>query len=133
METADLDVLASWVDRLAAPDFTIGARAPQHTTGDGVIQMPWFDYSDEVLVFLRDITGAGWIQPIDWTAWASSPAGRRMQTDVDAIDVATPEDLVRLLTTIVRGDRFSEGTIASAFERGILQRIARRATVLRTT
>ena len=43
---------------------------------------------------------------------------------------ATADDLARLLTAIVRSDRFSEGSINGAFESGLLARIARRAATL---
>ena len=35
-----------------------------------------------------------------------------------------------LLTAIIRSDRFTEGSIAGAFESGLLARIARRAASL---
>jgi 5-methylcytosine-specific restriction endonuclease McrA len=126
----DLNTLAGWAPRLESADFDIGQWAPQHASPDGVIQMPWFQYSDEASAFLRDLSSGGWVQDIDWMEWAGTPAGQRLQTDISAIDEAGSEDLVRLLTTIVRGDRFNEGEIAVAFERGILQRVARRAEVL---
>ena len=124
---ADLTVLASWADRLAAAEFAIGDWTPQHRTEDGTLLMPWFEYSVDVDRFLREIAGAGWVQPFDWPAWAASEAGRRLQTDPAAIGDATPDDLIRLVTTIVRSDRFHEGAIASAFDRGVYLRIAHRA------
>jgi uncharacterized protein DUF6508 len=40
------------------------------------------------------------------------------------------DQLAWLLTAIIRSDRFVEGSIAGAFESGLLARIARRAAVL---
>jgi len=37
---------------------------------------------------------------------------------------------VSLLTTIIRGDRFSEGELAGAYESGMLRAIVRRAAEL---
>ena len=43
---------------------------------------------------------------------------------------ATAEQLTKLSTSLVRGDRFSEGTLAWAFESGLLLAIVRRAAAL---
>ena len=45
--------------------------------------------------------------------------GKRFISDVAAVARATPDDLAKLLTVIIRGDRFSEGEIAGAFKSGI--------------
>jgi len=39
-------------------------------------------------------------------------------------------DLARLVTAIVRGDRFCEGNVAGAIERGFVTAICRRAAAL---
>jgi hypothetical protein len=44
--------------------------------------------------------------------------------------IATPDQLTELLTAIIRSDRFVEGSIAGAFDSGLLGRIACRAAVL---
>jgi hypothetical protein len=44
--------------------------------------------------------------------------------------VATADELVKLTTSLVRADRFTEGTLAWAFESGLLLAIARRAEEL---
>jgi len=46
------------------------------------------------------------------------------------VAAATPEQLAMLLTAIVRSDRFVEGSIAGAFESGLLVAICRRAATL---
>ena len=43
---------------------------------------------------------------------------------------APVEDIGKLITAIVRSDRFVEGSIAGAFESGLLLGIARRAAAL---
>jgi hypothetical protein len=70
------------------------------------------------------------VHPFDWPAWAASPDGRRLIEAPDRIASATADDLGRLLTTIVRGDRFSEGQLLHAAEAGLLLAIARRAAAL---
>jgi hypothetical protein len=47
--------------------------------------------------------------------------------DPAAITTASVEDLEHLVTTMIRGDRFTEGSFAAAIERGFALAIARRA------
>ena len=92
--------------------------------------MPWFEQSDELARFVSDVAAAGFVRPMDWMAWAGTAEGRRLIGDPAAIAEAGPEDLVRLLTTIIRGERFSDGQVAGAYERGTLLALARRAQAL---
>ena len=122
--------LAGWVDRFGAPDFDIGHWVTSEPDADGVIQMPWFDYSAAADAFREECARAGWVVPFDWMAWLGSPDGRRFIEDHSLVAHATAADLSRLLTAIIRGDRFSEGELAGAYESGMLGAIARRAAAL---
>lgn len=53
-----------------------------------------------------------------------------MRSDPSTIAVADVDQLAHLLTTLIRGDRFNEGLLASAFDDGTLLAIARRMAVL---
>jgi hypothetical protein len=46
---------------------------------------------------------------------------RRYQADPDALADAPVTDAVRLLTAIQRAERFSDGAIEGALERGVMQ------------
>jgi hypothetical protein len=69
----------------------------------------------------------------DWQRWLAGDEGRALRDDPAAVANATPDQLARLLTAIARSDRFVEGSIAGAFESGVLARISRRAAFLLTT
>jgi hypothetical protein len=60
---------------------------------------------------------------------ASSEA-RALLEDPAAMREATPEQLARVLTVIVRLERFSDGTMAGAVRSGLVARLLRRAAVL---
>lgn len=62
--------------------------------------------------------------------WLQTPAGQELATDPAAITRASSADLARLVTAIVRGDRFSEGNLAGAVEHGFVAAICRRAAAL---
>jgi hypothetical protein len=87
--------------------------------------MPWFDYGDEGLGLIRDL--ASLIEVFDWMAWARTPRGEELVRKPEAIGSASLEELRRVITVVVRGDRFTEGNVAAAHERGFLVAIARRA------
>ena len=125
----DLRVLAAWVPTLGAPDLDFG-QWEGGDERDGVIQMPWYDYSPIARRFMREATGAGFVQPFDWMAWMATPPAQALVADPSRVSSADADDLRRLLTAIIRGDRFTEGNVAGAFESGMLLAIARRAEAL---
>ena len=130
-----LQALAVFVDELEAPDFDAGhwhAMAASRDDPD-VSTMPWFELSDRANAFLEAVRGKGWVEPFDWMAWAQTREGKALREDRVALAEASADQLKRLLTTLIRADRFSEGTIAWAFESGLMAAIAQRARTLATT
>jgi hypothetical protein len=125
--------LADWEETLVIPDLDFGRWAESMSDASGVIHMPWYQYSSVADAFIRSVNGAGWVQVFDWMAWAATPAGQELLQDPARIGTANEDDLSHLLTTIIRSDRFNEGAIASAFDRGLLLAIARRAKALLAT
>lgn len=134
MEFPPDDELIGCIRRLAqhgaafeAPGFSFGEWVAPVVGDDGVIQLGWYSFSAEANAFIHDAYGGGCIIPFDWSTWIATPHGRALAADPHAIDGAPPGDLLRLLTTLVRSDRFSEGSLAQAFESGVLTAIIRRA------
>lgn len=113
---------------LRSPEFSFGAWAPLHRNADGSINMPWYQLSPEAEAFLADL--GEWITPFDWPACTSAPEGQKLIAHPEAVAAATVDELGKLLTAYVRADRFGEGTLAAAFDSGMLTAIARRASVL---
>jgi Family of unknown function (DUF6508) len=125
-----LRALAGYEAVLAAPGFTIGHWVAPEPDADGVRQVPWFEYSEAAEMFRSLASANGWVVPFDWMTWAASPAGRRLIGDPGLVADATADDLRKLITAIIRGERFSEGELAGANESGMLEAIVRRAAVL---
>jgi hypothetical protein len=128
-----LQALAVFADELEAPDFDAGRwhDSERRQTPDGDIwSMPWFEPSPRADAFLAAVRANGWIEPFDWMAWAETEEGRSLRADRAALAKATTHQLQRLLTTVVRADRFSEGTLEWAFQSGLMAAIARRAGIL---
>lgn len=75
-----------------------------------------YEMSPSVERVLDQAYEAGLIVPFDWVAWIDGRAMTEIIIDTDASALA-------LLTAIVRADRFSDGTLASAFDNGTMRRI----------
>lgn len=92
---------------------------------DGYFTPPYFVLHPAAEAFVKDCYAAGFIRG-DWTSFAQTEEGRRLRTDPEAIARASKEQLFLVLTAIVRGDRFSPGTLANAFETGLIVRVLER-------
>ncbi len=88
---------------------------------DGVISMPYFKTSETIDKFLKIVHNLPLMVVFDWSGWEE---GTNMINDIDFdydnIDIPTK---CKIITAIVRKDRFCEGTIASAFEDGLILKI----------
>jgi uncharacterized protein DUF6508 len=121
--------LADLVPILEAPGADFGGWETPPPV-DGVHGLPFFRFGPAAEAFRAAVARGGWIVVFDWMAWLETDEGRALRDRPDALAAAAPDQLARLLTAIVRSDRFVEGSIAGAFESGLLARIARRAASL---
>lgn len=93
--------------------------------------MPYFTFGPTAEAFTAAVGRGGWIvMGFDWGAWLQTDEGQALRDRPEALAAATPDQLVQLITAIVRSDRFVEGSIAGAYESGLLIRIAQRAAAL---
>ena len=79
-------------------------------------------YTPEVEHLLGLVRAAGFVIPFDWMGWDG--VGR--YEGGSGLDAASPLDAVRLITAILRSERFGDGNIESALKRGTLQAAVRR-------
>ena len=119
--------LGAFIPELESSDFDFGHWAGGERLADGSSSVPYYEFSaraQELIAALPVIVG------FEWPAWLSTPRAKEFVENHDRIGEAGIEDLVRLTTAIVRSDRFTEGSIAGAYESGLLLAIARRAKTL---
>ncbi len=89
--------------------------------------MPYYVFSDQA----RELIAALPVTPgFAWRDWIGIEEARTLLADPARIAEASADQLVKMTTAIVRSDRFTEGSIAGAFESGLLEAIVRRAKVL---
>ena len=119
-----LDALAGFLPRFEASDFEFGEMI-QRPGG-----MPFYSSSEDALSFVQVCYDMKWVHPFDWVEWMESPEAEHLRDDPAALESATPDQLQRLLTVLIRQDRFVDGALEGAYESGLLMRIVRRAAVL---
>ncbi|MCY4528023.1 MAG: DUF6508 domain-containing protein [Chloroflexi bacterium] len=119
-----LDALAAFLPKFELPGFEFGRmEAPPG-------KMPYYTLSPLASCFVKTCYEMDWVKPFDWTEWKGSPEAMQLRDDPSALESATFEQLSRLLTVVIRQDRFVEGALGGAFESELLSGILRRATVL---
>ncbi len=87
----------------------------------GVFTFPYWEEGDVVSKFFEIVYSMPIIIKFEWSSWDE---GRRIANDLnfdyDTIDIPTK---CKLITAIVRNDRFCEGALVSAFESGFILKI----------
>jgi Family of unknown function (DUF6508) len=70
------------------------------------------------------------VKPVDWADWLQTSEAQSLASNPEAIAAATHHQLAKVLTVLMRQDRFDEGALQSAFEIGLLTAIVQRAEAL---
>lgn len=123
--------LAAYLPVVASGDFQVGSWVALDADIDGVRQLPYFVMSPEMDGFLATAYADGWVLPgFDWGAWSETSEATRLSSDSAFLASASVEQLEKLLTMLIRQERFAEGTLAAAHDSGWLARILRRADAL---
>jgi hypothetical protein len=122
-----LQRLASFRQVFEDPGFQFGEWAPSRRTDTGAYTFPYYVFSPAAEAFLKAAVA---LPGFDWPAWKDTDEARRLLENHAEIAAATPEQLFKLLTMVVRADRFGDGTLAQAYESGLLTAIVRRAGTL---
>jgi len=87
---------------------------------DGSIHMPYYNTDKIVDEFLEIVYGIPIIISFDWPNWEE---GSKIYKEFDEENTYSILTLCKLITTIVRADRFSEGELVMAFESGKMGKI----------
>jgi hypothetical protein len=125
-----LRALADVLPLLEAPEADFG-HWELPPARDGVESLGWFEFGPTADAWRAAVAAGSWVVAgFDWRTWLAGDDGRVLRDDPTAVATATPEQLAWLLTAIIRSDRFVEGSIAGAFESGLLAAISRRAAAL---
>lgn len=134
MPVQDFRELARFRPAFEKQGFIAGRMTELRETEPGVFAMPHVNYDELVDEFVRSAYDCGWVlRDFDWPTWKYSAEAIALRDDQGAIARATPEQLARLLTVVIRQDRFAEGELLNAFDSGLILRIVRRAEAILET
>lgn len=121
---ADIAAVLAAFEPLRSPDAEIGHWSGGDEVEPGVMQLPWFEYSDAVGNWERALYDHNILCDYGEEGWHE-----RFAAIVDHPGLLASADLTtirKVLTTVVRGERFCDGHIAGMFEAGVVQVAMRR-------
>lgn len=130
-----LDRLAGFARVFADPTFVAASFVPANSVPQGQRDSAWplefVEYTSSVRAFIETAYEDDWVRTdVDWVAWSQTPAARTLHGDPAAVADASVTELAHLLTAVIRRERFVEGSLAGAFEGGLILRIVRRVRAL---
>lgn len=100
---------------------TFGEMNGAEQNAEGIIVIPSLTESPVVSRFHQIVYDMPIVIDFDWGSWGE---GRKMvrdeNFDFNSIDIPTK---CKIITAIIRNDRFCEGALVSAFESGIILKI----------
>lgn len=124
----DFEELVAFLPRLygrgARP---VGKWITDRRTADGKPALPRYEYSETVESFFDTISKQGcWLDP-DY----DPEEDQRLLMNESAVGRATMPEIRRLLTLVVRGERFCDGWWASMIKEGHVRRLLERLADIR--
>jgi hypothetical protein len=126
-----LQRLAEFLSCFEKPDHNIGNWIQPPSEDENVFVMPHFSFSKSMQEFINMAYDEEWVlKGFDWPTWKESDEAQKLRDDFDYLAKATPAQLARLLTVLIRQERFCEGSLSSAYESGLITEICRRAARL---
>lgn len=132
MSGPDLNVLAAFLPEFERPGFSPGDMVFPAKGDDRVFEVGYAALSAPARDFASAAYRSGWVlESFDWLTWSRTAEARDLLSEPAAIAQATAEQLAKLLTLIMRQDRFVEGALLGRFRDGSILAIVRRAVELR--
>lgn len=107
--------------RFDAPDFVAGEWVAPGPGPDGVLQADYWVASQAVGAWEQALYMHSVVLPFDWTEPEWIREMRRNYADPSLLATTDLLRIRKVLTTLVRVERFREGSLAAAFERGVPQ------------
>ncbi len=109
-------------DYRSAPGRLVEWRGGRDPAGSAPADSAYPVYDDRVWELLGALQAVGAFVVFDWMHWKRAAVVR----DLDLAASAPIADLARLVTVLLRGERFGDGVIAGAVEAGVLPVLAER-------
>ena len=117
-------------NRVQSHEGSWGKTQGGETDEKGVIQMPYSVPDPLVSEFVTFMYVYELVVSFDWSAWDEGREWYKNSNEskYEALDIPTA---LKLLTAVMRNDRFNEGALVSAFESGDFPKIINKLVELR--
>ena len=126
-----LEKLAALLPVFTAPGFSFGEWAHSREVAPNTFTMPFYIFSSPADALSKTCCEDGWVRSdFDWGEWKQTPEAVELLESPDALARATTDQLSKLLTVIIRQEKFCDGAMASAYDSGLITAILRRAVSL---
>ena len=125
-EDLNWEEVLAWLPTFAHAGFHPGHWSRGEEQAPGVRTIPWVDYADDVLEFVRELYDLHVVAPFDWGSWVQE-RGNELLADPQRLEEASLEECRMLLAAHVRADRFTDGHLLHAFKSGHIAAILNRA------
>lgn len=116
-------------DRIQAHQGLWGESRGGEKDENGVIQMPYINKDPIITDFLEFMYDNHLVVVFDWSKWDGGREWYKIEDDskYNQLDTGTA---LKLLTAVIRNDRFNEGALVSAFDSGDFPKIINRLVEL---
>ena len=112
------------------PESHFGESPQLETAKSGELSITMATLSDTAERFVEACYEENFVQPFDWPVWSAEHQDEMSSEGlICTADITTT---IKMLTSHIRADRFSEGHLLSVMKEGTILRILRRLDVIST-
>jgi hypothetical protein len=122
----DLLAVLAYARSFDEPDFVGGEWVSPPPDDDGVTMLGYWLPSGDVVRWQAALCEHHIVLPFDWTAASWRRQMRRYTVDSSLLEQVSLLTIRKVLTTLVRAERFCEGSLAGAIEHRVPQAAMRR-------
>ncbi|TXN14109.1 hypothetical protein FV219_03865 [Methylobacterium sp. WL122] len=122
-----LDAITRFIPVFEAQGFVFSEVIEPTQTADGFWSMGAIYPGEDGMAFVKACYDHEWIMPFDWNSYSQTDEARQLRDDPNALAQATDDQLAKLLTIVIRKNRFNDGELDAAFSSGLLLGILKRA------
>jgi hypothetical protein len=122
--------LTEFIPQFEVAGYSFGQSVGYEKEGN-TFTIGYFKYSDEARLFIHAVYENDMVLTnFDWGEWSQTTEATQLRDNPDLLAAASFDQVLQLLTIVIRQDRFCDGCIADAYESGLLVNILRRMAVL---
>jgi hypothetical protein len=127
----DIDAILAFLPAFEQPGYTFGEWRPYHDERTGeALPMAYCFMAADVQAFMEALYEHHWMYPFDWTSRAWQRRMSAIRDDPARMAKTRLETMRKMLITYARADRFCDGALVEACERGYVLAILRRVKEL---